>query len=161
MNQLQNVFDYEGHQVRTVIIHGEPWFVAKDATNIKEWLPVGSEYCGYIYAIEYGSCIKIGHSRKPHQRINALLSQAKNYAGIELGWFIISKPHTNYMENERLIHTFFKSKRTSGELFSITLEHFLNNLPELRFLDETEDFRKKSEQTTELFKSLLFGTHLK
>lgn len=30
MNQLQKVFNYEGHQVRTITKDGQPWFVAKD-----------------------------------------------------------------------------------------------------------------------------------
>lgn len=36
MNQLQNIFDYEGKQVRTVIKDSEPWFVAKDVCEILE-----------------------------------------------------------------------------------------------------------------------------
>lgn len=34
MNQLQKVFNYEGNQVRTVMVDGEPWFVAKDVCGI-------------------------------------------------------------------------------------------------------------------------------
>lgn len=34
MNELQKVFNYEDHQVRTVIKDGEPWFVAKDVCEI-------------------------------------------------------------------------------------------------------------------------------
>ena len=33
-NELQKVFDYEGHDVRTVLIDGEPHFVAMDVCNI-------------------------------------------------------------------------------------------------------------------------------
>lgn len=36
MNQLQRIFDYHGQQVRTVVIDGEPWFVAKDVCEILE-----------------------------------------------------------------------------------------------------------------------------
>jgi len=36
MNQLQQVFDYQGKEVRTIIKDGEPWFVAKDVCNILE-----------------------------------------------------------------------------------------------------------------------------
>jgi anti-repressor protein len=36
MNQLQKVFQYQDHQVRTVIKDGEPWFVAKDVCEILE-----------------------------------------------------------------------------------------------------------------------------
>jgi len=30
MNQLQRLFEYQGHQIRTIIRDGEPWFVLKD-----------------------------------------------------------------------------------------------------------------------------------
>ncbi|ACV62713.1 prophage antirepressor [Desulfofarcimen acetoxidans DSM 771] len=36
MNELQKVFNYEGQQVRTVLINGEPWFAAKDVCDILE-----------------------------------------------------------------------------------------------------------------------------
>lgn len=34
MNPLQQVFNYQGQQVRTVVKDGEPWFVAKDVCTI-------------------------------------------------------------------------------------------------------------------------------
>jgi prophage antirepressor-like protein len=36
MNQLSNVFNYSGRQLRTAIINDEPWFVAKDVCDILE-----------------------------------------------------------------------------------------------------------------------------
>lgn len=36
MNQLQKVFDYQNKQVRTVVLDGEPWFVAKDVCEVLE-----------------------------------------------------------------------------------------------------------------------------
>ena len=36
VNQLQRVFDYDGQQVRTAVIDGQPWFVAKDVCDILE-----------------------------------------------------------------------------------------------------------------------------
>lgn len=36
MNQLSNIFNYNGQQVRTAIINDEPWFVAKDVCDILE-----------------------------------------------------------------------------------------------------------------------------
>lgn len=36
MNQLQKLFEYQGNQVRTIIQNGEPWFVAKDVTEVLE-----------------------------------------------------------------------------------------------------------------------------
>lgn len=34
MNQLQRLFEYQGHQVRTIIRDGEPWFVLKDVCGV-------------------------------------------------------------------------------------------------------------------------------
>lgn len=34
MDELQNVFDYQGCKVRTVMIEGEAWFVAKDVCEV-------------------------------------------------------------------------------------------------------------------------------
>lgn len=36
MNELQNIFQYEGRQVRTTVVNGEPMFVAKDVCEILE-----------------------------------------------------------------------------------------------------------------------------
>lgn len=36
MNELQKVFNYNGSPVRTVMVDGEPWFVAKDVCEVLE-----------------------------------------------------------------------------------------------------------------------------
>lgn len=36
MKQLQKVFDYQGSELRTVVLDNEPWFVAKDVCEILE-----------------------------------------------------------------------------------------------------------------------------
>lgn len=36
MNELKKIFDYQGKQVRTVVVDGEPMFVAKDVCEILE-----------------------------------------------------------------------------------------------------------------------------
>lgn len=36
MKQLQKVFDYQGSELRTVVLNNEPWFVAKDVCEILE-----------------------------------------------------------------------------------------------------------------------------
>ncbi|MDD3158845.1 BRO family protein [Anaeromusa sp.] len=40
MKQLQKVFNYQGQQVRTVNVNGEPWFVAKDVCGVLEMADV-------------------------------------------------------------------------------------------------------------------------
>lgn len=34
MNQLQKLFQYQNHQVRTIVKGGEPWFIAKDVCEV-------------------------------------------------------------------------------------------------------------------------------
>lgn len=36
MNELQKVFNYQNHQIRTAVKEGEPWFVAKDVCSVLE-----------------------------------------------------------------------------------------------------------------------------
>lgn len=36
MNQLQNIFHYNGARLRTIVKDGEPWFVARDVCDILE-----------------------------------------------------------------------------------------------------------------------------
>lgn len=43
MNQLQKVFNYEVNQVRTVMVDGEPWFVAKDVCDVLEIAPMATK----------------------------------------------------------------------------------------------------------------------
>ena len=46
MNEVQKVFNYEGQKVRTVIIDGEPWFVARDVCNVLELVKVDRAVAG-------------------------------------------------------------------------------------------------------------------
>lgn len=155
--EIVQLFSYQGQQVRTVIIDGEPWFVVKDVEALKA-LPVSpSPYCGYIYAVEYGTSIKIGRTQKPHRRLKAIVAQASNYAGPQTGAMIVSPPHTNFLENERLLHEHFRAEREKGELFRLTLEQFLQDMPKLQFLDETDRLSVKTEGSVRFLKSMLFG----
>ncbi|MFS0655671.1 BRO family protein [Bacillus sp. 179-C3.3 HS] len=36
MNDLQQIFNYQDHEIRTVLIDGQPWFVAKDLCEVLE-----------------------------------------------------------------------------------------------------------------------------
>ncbi|MDE7093851.1 MAG: GIY-YIG nuclease family protein, partial [Oscillospiraceae bacterium] len=110
-------------------------------------------FFGFIYFLEYGENIKIGYSQTPSSRIKQLKKQAE-YGKIKLGNVAISKPHTNYRENEKLLHQYFNQNRISGtELFSVTLKQILSNLPEnLKFLDESEKLAQECKQGLEALK---------
>ena len=42
LDEIQKVFNYEGQQVRTVLLNGEPWFVAKDVCDVLEIDPTAT-----------------------------------------------------------------------------------------------------------------------
>ncbi|MDE5792718.1 MAG: GIY-YIG nuclease family protein, partial [Oscillospiraceae bacterium] len=114
---------------------------------------IKSSYLGFIYFLEYGENIKIGYSQKPSNRMKQLKNQAE-YGKIKLGNVAINKPHTNYRENEKLLHQYFNQSRIAGtELFSVTLKQILSDLPkDLKFLDESEKLEQKSKQGLEVLK---------
>ena len=118
---------------------------------------IKSSYLGFIYFLEYGENIKIGYSQKPSNRMKQLEKQAE-YGKIKLGNVAISKPHTNYRENEKLLHQYFDQNRIAGtELFSVTLKQILSNLPEeLKFLDESEKLTQESEERFNFLLGILF-----
>ena len=39
MNEIQKVFNFRGSKVRTVVLEGEPWFLAKDVCEVLGLLP--------------------------------------------------------------------------------------------------------------------------
>ena len=162
MNSLPQVFRYEGQRVRTLIDEsGEPWFVANQIEQLR-LLPIKpSEYCGYIYAIEYGQNIKIGQTADAYKRMKALIAQARNYGDICVGRMAISQPHTNYAANERVLHAHWKALRIRGELFRVDLDRFISDSPSMGFLDETARLQAKTERGLQFFKSVVRGPDAK
>lgn len=115
-----------------------------------------NSYFGFIYILEYGKNVKIGYSKNPVIRIKSFKKQAE-YADCKIGNVAISKPHTNYIKNEKLLHEYFKQHRISGtELFSMTLKQALSDFPDdLKFLDESEILTQQYEQGFENLKKFI------
>lgn len=98
--------------------------------KIPETLPIGF---GIVYAIEYGNKIKIGHSINPKRRLQNLKHQAEKYSGVKSNNYALSCVMTNYTDVECYLHRYFSDVRVRGtELFNISLEKFLNTLPEIK-----------------------------
>ena len=77
-------------------------------------------HLGYVYLIEYGQHVKIGSTKRPARRMKQLNSIAVNYAGLTIGKIVISRPHTNFTENESQLHRLYGDKRVGlgiGGLF--------------------------------------------
>ena len=156
MNELQKVFDYNGAQVRTISKDGEPWFVAKDVCDVPKHGE--TDWHGCVYVTEYGDALKIGHTTNLQQRMKSITSQAKNYSSKKIGRIVFSKLHTNHKENELALHRFFKKYRVGkSELFDLTYEEFLKELPSLEFKDESKEKQAKSDAFLQGMKGFILG----
>lgn len=103
----------------------------KDINNLQK--TKSNDYMGFIYAIEYGNKLKIGSSKQPYTRITSLKRQAEKYDNLELGRFTISREHTNYVDNEKIIDNYFKDRRKEAtELFDLTIEEFVQNFDNIK-----------------------------
>jgi len=92
-------------------------------------------YTGYVYAIEYGNDLKIGCTRNPKERLMHLSNHAMRYSDKKLGRFILTPPHDNYRENERLLHSIFSDFRINDcELFNLQIESITEKFDTLSLL---------------------------
>lgn len=106
---------------------------------------------GFVYALEWGDCVKIGRTKNLQQRVKHLAHNAKHYARVELSHVAYSTPHSNYCENETKLHHFFRAKRIgNGELFGLSFDHFLKQAPSLVFSKDVSAF---TPNTVDLFES--------
>lgn len=124
--------------------------------NIKK----DNDYMGFFYAIEYGELIKIGSTNNPYQRVMTLKRQAEKYGNIKMGNLVLSKQHTNYFENERKLHTYYKNKRKNGtELFNITIDEFCKNISKtnIEYKNQTKDIENRSEKFCNMMKFFILG----
>lgn len=155
MNELQ-VFQKDNFKVRVIEKDGEPWFVAKDVIHLPKNGRTG--WHGYVYAIEYGNSIKIGRATNLQQRIKAIISNAENYSKVNVGRIVFSIPHTNHKENELLLHKAFQEKRQGrSELFNLTLDEFIGQIPMLEFKDESTQKQKEADTFFENMKAFILG----
>lgn len=121
---------------------------------------VSNAYMGFYYILEYGNCIKIGSSKSPYTRLRQLRRQAEKYGNTSIGRMALSINHTNYRENEKVIHEIFKEYKIGDtELFNINLEDFIEKFDcvPIIHLDESAQLNKKAEVFCEGMKQMLFG----
>lgn len=114
-------------------------------------------FFGRFYALEFGGYVKIGSSKKVRGRMKSLLGTAK-YGEKDVGSVVISSPHTNYKENEKQLHTFFKQKRVEGtELFDISLKDFACAAKKLSYKDESLEKEENLQASALFMKKYFFG----
>lgn len=102
---------------------------------------------------------KIGSTKNPYQRLMALKRNAVNYGNLKIGRFAISIPHTNYVENEKHLHEYFKDKRKRGsELFDCTLEETIPDiLTVVEYRDDSEKINAKADMFLQGMKGFVMG----
>ncbi|MBS3948960.1 MAG: GIY-YIG nuclease family protein [Dethiobacter sp.] len=158
MNELQ-VFSYEGNEIRTVWKGGETWWVLKDVWDAPE--AGETEWHGFVYAVELGDSIKIGHTTRLRQRLKSIAGYAQNYSNTKVGNVAFSVSHTNHKENEKILHDSFSEYRTNkGELFGLSLNEFFDRIPLLAFKDESKEKQGKADVFFQRMKAFVSGCNL-
>lgn len=118
------------------------------------------EYMGVIYLVEYGDMLKIGKSKQPYTRLKQIKNNAVRYGNIKIGRIAVSKPHTNYGENEKEIHSILKKYREGrSELFDISLDDamtIIDGNEDIKYLDESTSISRKSDCFKEFMSDILF-----
>lgn len=144
MNQLQVFNNEEFGSVRTVEKENK------------------DKHTGFFYILEWDNITKIGSTKRPYQRIMALKRSAENYGNSKIGRATISVPHTNYVENEKLLHKVFeKSRKKGSELFDISFEEVLSKIPDdMEYMDDSQIIEKRADDFLNGMKMFMFGGNM-
>ena len=114
-----------------------------------------NRFLGRVYAMEYGDFLKIGSSKKLTARIRALKKQCE-YASIQSGEVVFTSPHTNYKENEKLIHMACSEYRIGDtELYDLNIYDFIEVVSKLHAKDDSVKLSEECETISDYFISLV------
>jgi len=151
-------------EVKVIEINGEPWYIGNHINSIFNYVKsIYSDipYFGYVYIVPYGDYLKIGCTKNPIIRIQNINSTFKNYSLVDecesnSKLMLLSQPHVNYYETEKILHEFFDNKRRkSGELFDLSLNDILENLPYLNYIKVKTEDTEEDSQDVKTLKNLL------
>ena len=117
------------------------------------------KHTGFFYILEWDNKVKIGSTKYPYQRVMALKRSAENYGKSKIGRIALSVPHTNYTENERILHKFFTEHRKDGsELFGVGFEETVTKIPgDIQCVDDSEEIEKQAESFLNRMKKFMLG----
>jgi hypothetical protein len=103
--------------------------------------------------------VKIGKTGNPSERIKCIINHSKIYSGdsFRVVKILISQPHTNYNQNEKILHSFFQEFHCNGEVFNTSLSNVINKLQnfDISFKDEHKKLSKKSKECSDRIMSFL------
>ena len=111
---------------------------------------------GYFYIIEYGNGVKIGNTDNPYNRYKTIEHLALHYGDTAIGRMFLSYAHSNYIQNERLLHKHFSYCRLYGdksERFDIKFDETINSLPDIKLKSQIEEEydERKMRETAKFF----------
>lgn len=119
-------------------------FSGFEDTNLKE-VPI-YENQGYIYLIQWEGFVKIGCTKNPFQRFNALKRYTK-YGNTAIKELVLSPPVENHFFYENYLHNYFSEYRCQGtELFDIYFEDAVDYLEYALSLNLTEKIDSYNER---------------
>lgn len=106
---------------------------------------------GYVYIIEWDNKVKIGSSSQIEQRVKTLKRNGEIYGNCHLGRIGISPAHTNYYENEKMLHAYFADCRIeTTELFQIPFDDIILSIPDtILYKNEVVELKEKHEKASE------------
>ena len=138
-------------------------FNSEEFRDIRTVQEKAREFEGFVYALECSSLIKIGCTQKPYDRIKTLKKILGDYGGMNIGRILLSIPHTNFRQNEKVLHNTFSRKRVDGtELFSISFyDAVFCMLFDLECRNESSYLQRKADKGYYLLKSMAQGTTYK
>lgn len=115
-------------------------------------------YIGFVYMIDFGECTKIGCTKKPHTRLKQHIACLRSYGDWSATKILVTVPHTNYTENEQIVHKFFSEYRKGEtELFGVQFDEAVQQFSSigLKYRDDTAELTKKANAAFEGFKEFL------
>lgn len=102
---------------------------------------------GYLYLLKIGENVKIGKTKTPKTRISSINGTLINYIGKDIDSVLLSTKHTEYSENEKILHRIFKDKQIeNGEMFNVSFDDTIKALESLS-MTSSEKEEVKSEES--------------
>lgn len=132
------------------------WVVTSDVDSLPG---KGSTFWhGYVYVVQYGNGIKIGHTANLKERVRTILAGAANYSDVKTGRIAYTREHTNHKEIETQLHKHFSSRRLGrSERFGLTLDEFLDEAPCVKLLDESAQKQARSDALSGALMNFVLG----
>jgi hypothetical protein len=139
MNKMKIFENKEFGEVRTLQLNNEPYF-------------------GFVYAIECDNgYVKIGSTTNPYRRLKELKNSLCNYGGLKFKRIAITKKHTNYFNNEKILDNIFSLySKNNTELFKVDFNDVIDAMKtKIILLDESQKMEQNCINAFTIFKNIV------